>query len=348
MSIRHCKSSPIRKRKTGLVFCFQCVTLFGLLSAQQTPYTAFYRQNWSLVNPAAVDPWSAADPGDWNRTTMFSVGFRQQGIDSDIEAAPVQGAAAFEITPDLRSRNLPGIYKGGFAILKDRAASISTLGVYGTFSYGWRAGTEGLFNIGAAAGWIQYGADRSALQNYDPGDPVINDAGMRWQPDFSIGVFYRNNSAYAGLSMPQTLSNFISSSRKPHVYLLAGKMMPLHTADALFEPSIWLRWTPGLEYESIRNSLPFSADLNARFWISAGHEYQTKRRKIWFGSGIGTVLNLNLETGVEILRMREAPGHNLSGQMQRIRIGMAGSFPIFSRRGPLGKAVEVTAAFAFN
>lgn len=330
-------------RKFQLLFA--CLLSLAAANAQQTPYVGFYRQNWSLVNPAATDPWSFLEATGWNRSTLFMASYRKQGVASELDGAPYTGAFSFEITPDVNKNvfNNSRHYKGGFTILKDQADAISTLGVYATGSYWWPMG-EGYFHIGGSAGLIQYGVDRNQLRNYDPNDPIIEAAGKEWQPDFGIGVMFRNAEQYIGLSMPQTLTEVYSKNRRTHVYLNAGRIFETESGMKI-EPSMWLRWTPGLTYQAIGN-IPLSGDLNARMIFPLDAEGKEKRRTLWFGAGTGTGFNLNIEAGIELFSQKGPRTHN--HDIHQTRIGIVGGIPMSKRRSPLGSSFELTLAHAFN
>lgn len=313
------------------------------MQAQQTPYVGFYRQNWQMVNPASMDPWTYKNTRGWRQSmTMITASYRSQWVTSGISGAPKLMVASVEYSPDLRAEDQP--FKFGGVFFKDEAAAFGTLGASLTGSYFWEAG-EGFFHVGGSAGIIQYGIDRDKTKPADETDDIWANAGRRILPEFSIGALYRDDLNYIGLSIPQTLGEVIAKTRKSHIYFVAGHFFEPQDYVKI-ELSNWIRYTPGLTYRSISKNgkFPISTDVNCRvFFDKMKTKSFDKAFGCWLGGGIGTGMNASVEGGIEIER-----GFENYERRSRLRLGVSYSFPFSKTVNPLGQSFELTAAMAFN
>ncbi len=335
------KINPSRFFKTAFFLAAAC--FFSLkMQAQQTPYVSFYRQNWQMINPASMDPWTYKNSRGWRSMTMVTASYRSQWVTSGIEGTPALMMASVEHSPDLRAEDQP--FKFGGVFFKDRAAAFGTIGASLTGSYFWEMG-EGFFHVGGSAGIIQYGIDKSKANPADPSDLIWADAGRRILPEFSIGALYRDDLNYVGLSIPQTASEVIAKTRKSHVYFVWGHFFEPQDYVKV-ELSNWIRYTPGLTYRSISKNgkLPISTDVNCRvFFDKMKTRSFDKIFGCWAGAGIGTGMNAQIEGGIEIER-----GFENYERRSRLRLGVSYGFPFTKTYNPLGQSFEVTAAMAFN
>ena len=330
----------IRRLLVNLLLCWATAA-----TAQQTPYIGFYRQNWQMVNPASMDPWSYKRARGWKKATMLTASHRSQWVGTGIEGAPVLYVVSLEHTFDMGDNGQP--FKVGGVGFRDATDAIGTTGGNLTGSYYWPAG-NGFVHIGAGAGVVQYGVDRSKLRPADTDDEVLNNAvGNSWLPDFSVGAVYRDDLRYIGLSMPQTLGELFGGSRRTHVYLVAGRFFETRAEGITTELSTWARYTPGLMYRSI-GALPVSADVAMRaFFDQNSYLGKDKMHTLswWMGGGLGTGLTAQVEFGAEVER-----GFENYERRTRMRVGLVYSRPFAQRTAVLGGAgsFEVVLAMAFN
>ena len=106
----------------------------------------------------------------------------------------------------------------------------------------------------------------SDLNLYNPNDPFLSgDINNEFTPNFGAGVYYHNEKAFVGLSVP----NFLESDRyddnvyatvqtRMHFYLMGGYVFDLNP-NLKFKPALLLKGVEGA---------PLQADVTANFLIS--------------------------------------------------------------------------------
>ena len=106
----------------------------------------------------------------------------------------------------------------------------------------------------------------SDLNLYNPNDPFLSgDINNEFTPNFGAGVYYHNEKAFVGLSVP----NFLESDRyddnvyatvqtRMHFYLMGGYVFDLNP-NLKFKPALLLKGVDGA---------PLQADVTANFLIS--------------------------------------------------------------------------------
>ncbi|WP_448519228.1 PorP/SprF family type IX secretion system membrane protein, partial [Rhodoflexus sp.] len=119
---------------------------------------------------------------------------------------------------------------------------------------------------------MQYRADfTSVIHNFSPEvfDPSFSSVVNRWLPNFGAGAYYRTDRFYAGLSIPNILTNnlngqtnvaFIGSNRARqfrHAFFTSGYVFDLNKGLKL-KPSFLLKYVDGA---------PLELDLNANLWL---------------------------------------------------------------------------------
>lgn len=333
--------------KPALLALFWLLAAAAPAHAQQTPVIGFFRQNWQMINPASMDLWSYRDIGGWRRVSMLTLSHRSQWVGSGIEGAPVFTMASFEHTPEInKSGEYKQPYKWGVVAYRDQTDAISTSGLNLTGSYFWSAG-DGYAHIGAGLGAVQYGVDGDKLRAADGSDPVLADAVQtRYLVDFSIGALYRDDRQYYGISMPQTLQEFVpNSARRTHFYGVAGWFFDTNDEDVKTEITTWLRYTPGLAYRTI-GTLPMSADVVGRVFFNEKYRLGKKVMNTiswWAGGGVGTALTAQVEFGAEIER-----GWENFDKRNCFRISLIYNRAFAQRTAVLGNSLELAVATAWN
>lgn len=315
----------------------------ALLAGQQTPYFHFFQQNWTFVNPAAVDKSFIFKE---NNPFILHAGYREQWI--GIKDAPRIYYVGFEHEP-AGDEN----YKWGFQFFGDQSGTLNTFGGYFNYSYSLKfpnSRNKRLY-IGLNAGLIRYGIDQTQVRLQDPDDPIVTNARDIIYTDFSFGVFYQSNQQfYAGLSVPQTFALDLDNpnddgrfvpEKIPHIYLVVGGFLGTSSgcrrcpsSDFMIEPSLWVKYTPGVTYFSVSDDLPISADLQIRAY------YQ---RVFWVGAGYGTNRHLAIDFGIN------KPIPAIIGDTEdRLRIGVGYTVPFQAVGLDLGHSVELSVAYSWH
>ena len=314
------------------------------LSAQQVPLDIFYRSNWQMVNPAAVDRAFYLSPR--HNAWMFNSAFRQQWI--GLEGAPRTYFVSLEYCPDLAT-NKAG-YHLGATLIRDQTDALSTTGFHAIYSFFFPVpnNPEHVIHLGFSPGIVASALDVQKIRLVDPSDPAPNLNENRLFFDFAFGAMYRiRKDFYFGVSVPQLLgvklNHFNQDSarinRRQHIYLHTGWFIEAGDYDYsnsnppdqrtwVIEPSLWLRYVPGVAYSTVVHGFPFSIDANIRVY---------RLRAVWAGLGYGTNGMATAEFGV---------GKKI-GNGNRIQVGFASGFPLGRKRLALGPSAELTAAYSW-
>lgn len=317
--------------------CTTCFLLFwyGLAIGQQTPYLKFFQQNWTMINPAAVDKsfiFQEQNP------FILHAAYREQWI--GLEGNPRLIFTGFEHQP-AGGEN----YKWGFQVFSDQAGTLSTYGGYFNYAYGIpldRRRSHRLF-IGMNGGLVRYGLNWRNLQLKDPNDPldlIIKDVVYL---DFNLGIFYQaGEKFYAGLSTPKSIfwqNTQIQSEERvktnivPVVYFIGGAFLG-QPDQVLFEPSIWIRYSEGANYYTWFDQAPVSMDFNLRTYF---------RDRFWLGIGAGTNSQLSVDIGIN----KTLPGI-LGDTSDRLRIGMGYNIPVATNLLNLGHSLELSISYSWH
>ncbi len=326
------------KKIITLLFLLPSLALLG----QQTPFLHFFQQNWVWVNPAAVDKsfiFQEQNP------FILHAAYREQWI--GLEGAPRNYYIGFEHKP-AGDEN----YKWGFQFFNERTGNIATYGGYFNYAYSikFRNTRSKRLHFGINGGIIRYGIDPSTLKLKDPGDPIeVNNDDVLYA-DFSFGLFYQDyRQFYAGISVPQTFSLDLMANnesggvvpeRVPHIYFIAGAFIGESQycggcdPTFLFEPSIWVRYTPGVTYYSIVDDFPLSIDFNIRGYL---------KRQLWLGIGYSTNQYLTIDLGIN-----KGISSILGESQDRIRVGLGYNLPFQFGTVQLGHSLELNLAYSWN
>ncbi len=181
---------------------FLCITASQRSVAQQSSYNYFYRNNWQLVNPAAIDRSHYLTKH--HPTTVLNAGSRLQWV--GLEGAPLLYFISAEYCPESQY-NRPN-YKLGVTAFGDRTDAISTYGLLRKlFLFLWPAlGRGHTLHLGGSVGYVQYGVDLNRIHSPTKDqDVILQNSEKRSFADFAIGAMYRVKKwFYLGVSSPQT------------------------------------------------------------------------------------------------------------------------------------------------
>ncbi|MEL7124556.1 MAG: PorP/SprF family type IX secretion system membrane protein [Bacteroidota bacterium] len=273
------------------------------LTAQQLPLFTQYRENYGIINPAAL----SSDFHVYAYNLNVGVSYRDQwtGL-SGLSTPKTLTARAEMIFP------YSGFFTGAY-VINDVAGPTSFTGAYVRGGYVLSDDIEyrGLV-LGFNLGYVQHQIEitSEALEQF-PGLPLGEfQSGL---PDIGFGLYFyqslggRNSFGdflYAGVSAPQTfgldltyrdLGEDFSIIRVQHYYALLGYYYFIND-DSFLEPSLWVRYVDGA---------PISVDLNLRFQLS---------KDLWIGGGYSTNENAHIDAGVLI-------GQNIGMDNANIKLG---------------------------
>lgn len=321
-------------KKTGIKAGFLLWMLSGLLrleGQQLTPFT-LYRDQWSLVNPAA--PSNNYILTEYPYTLSASSRFQYLGVGQTWADAPNTQVLNGEwVQEDMNSTF-------GGQLVSDRTGLIGNMGFYGQYAYRLRLSLreEKFLSFGIGAGMMNY-YSRINGADFPVPDPEIQPTSV-WAPDVNFGVFYLNEeSYYLGLSFPQLLggrvhvgknnpelSSFLLN-RPRHIYGVAGVYVPfdffgLGDETALLDISAWVRYLPGM--------LP-QLDGNIRY---------QHNQTFWVGTGVST-------SGVSHMEVGFLAGKTIGLFDNQIKISLAYDVPFLTAISNLGTAFEASMAFSW-
>jgi type IX secretion system PorP/SprF family membrane protein len=233
---------------------------FSLMSsAQQELQISQYMFNGLFLNPA----YAGTHPY-WSGTILH----RSQWL--NFPGAPKTNLLA--VDGQLKDKRM-GL---GFMVTNDNIGLNKINEISGSYSYRIKLGQkDGQLAFGLRAGVRNQVFNASDATPTDAGDPLYNGNQSIWTPKFDFGLYYYQERAYLGLSMPNVVA--IDSRKKDnsdaglrrHYYLNGGYVWKLSNMVD-FKPSFLVK------YEA---SAPVSVDLNAhflfnqRFWLGVSYRH---------------------------------------------------------------------------
>ena len=163
--------------------------LFSLsASAQQTPNYTFWRQNLNVLNPAFAGS---------TEKTEIGMSFRNQwnGIDGGPRTQSINGQTS-----------LTDKFGFGLSIEQDRVFIQRETNLFANFSYKLQINDKHSIYLGLKAGGSFFNADYSKLQNAQSGDALLADSPNRFNANFGLGVYYKQDKFFVSLSAPRILN----------------------------------------------------------------------------------------------------------------------------------------------
>lgn len=316
---------------TNLRWLLPLLFLTGFLHGQQLSLFTQYRENATLINPAAMESDFLAT----GRNLTFGANYR-------VQWAGLSGAPR---TQTVRLSYLNKEWSGatlmaGGHLINDQTGPTGFTGVYGRLGAVISGDPEysGLA-VALTGGLVQYRIDASKITLHDPNDVIGSQDQSQLFPDVGLGLYYYqtiNGGAldgdmfYIGGSVPQILGLDLTFTdengdflveRVQHFYGMLGFYKFLRN-DGFLEPSVWVKYV---------NGAPVNLDFNLRYQLPAS---------IWIGAGVATSGNFHVETGFNL-------GENL-GLDNNIKVGY-GFDAAFTTFGPsAGNTHEIQVSFSFD
>ena len=299
--------------------------------SQQLPLFTQYRDNQSVINPAAIH----SDYLVFERNMTVGASYRSQW--TQLPGHPMTQTLRFDYLNDQTGGI--GLLMGGFA-MNDQTGPTGFTGAYARF-----AGiisddpAFGGISLGLHAGLVQYRVNAAKLRFRDENDIITTENQMKLFPDVGLGVyaykmldgnFLNGDYVYAGLSIPQVLGLDVSfpdengaffTKRVQHFYGMVG-LIKLFDNDSYLEPTAWVKYTPNAKV---------NADFNLRYQLPTS---------FWIGAGLSTAKISHVEAGFLL-------GDNV-GWDNMVRIGYSFDYA-FASFGPLsGTSHEINVALSLE
>jgi type IX secretion system PorP/SprF family membrane protein len=206
----------------------------------------------------------------------------------------------------------------------------------GVFSYTLPMGDYDKLAFGLRAGGNILNIDFFKLRNLSEGVPAdLQNVDNRFDFNFGLGFYYYNEKFYAGLSVPNFLSNqyfsansdvFLAEER-PHLNFITGYVFEL-SPRTLFKPATLVRAVSGA---------PISVDISANFLFDRSFRLGASYR---LGSSISALFGLNVSREFLIGIAYDRDAFDLGD------IGLSdGSFELFLRYEFMNKKTLATPRF---
>ena len=259
----------------------------GVVSGQQLSLFTQYRENATLINPAALE----SDFLAFGYNMGAGVNYRRQW--AGLANMPTTQSARFNyIDPDITGAT----YHAGGYLLNDQTGPTGYTGVYGRIGTIISQDPEDYgISIGLSAGYVSYRVNVSEFVVRDNGDFLLGADRSQSHPDLGLGVYAythlrSGDLIYGGLSIPQLLGfdityqdpngNF-AVTRLRHYYANAGYYYFV-SDESFIEFSSWAKYVEGA---------PFDADFNVRYQLPTAP---------FIGVGMSTSKNFHFEAGLNI------------------------------------------------
>lgn len=234
--------------KTKLLLLLIVASLQGVWAQQDALYSQ-YMQNPLTINPGYT--------GIYN---MFSATAISRVQWAGMEGAPRTNSLTAHSTLANNKIAVGVLFVNDrFGISNNTEAHIS-----GAYKLRLSDNEEEVLSFGMQAGLINYNFNYGDLNLKYQDDPNFgqNARQVSTQPNFGAGVFYKNETWYAGLSVPKILNttfdggNVSDTRYRRHFFLTGGYLIDLSSIQ--FKPSFLLKYV---------NGAPVSLDLNASFLL---------------------------------------------------------------------------------
>lgn len=221
---------------------------------QQDPLFIQYDMYKHLVNPAMTGIRSSLSISTLHRIQWVG-----------IDGAPQTTAAS--ISQSLNNGKL-GL---GLSVLQDQIGPSKQQGAYIDIATRIEFRKRRYLSFGVKAGVNHLSANISTLSSIDPNDPAIQGDINRFLPNIGLGVFYHDNTFYAGYSLPKTIRNYYypsnpnSTAREVfHHFFMVGALIKANRRF-WYKPSAQVKLVQGAKPSA---ELGLHVIIDQSFWIS--------------------------------------------------------------------------------
>jgi len=301
------------------------------LASQQLSLFSQYRENQTIINPAAVGNNFLAY--DQNLSFGLSHRVQWQGIEGAPKTSTLRGEYLYP------TGGAVSLLSGGY-IVNDQTGPTGFTGLYGRI--GGLLSDDPYYrgiSVGLSFGAVQYRVNSSEIRLRQDGDILDNQDVNQINPDVGVGVFaytlmdggfFNNDYLYGGISIPQVLGldltfknekGEFATRRVQHYYAMIG-LYKFFKDDGFLEPSVWVKYAA---------NVPVNVDFNLRYQLA---------QNFWLGLGGSTAKTMHIEGGILL-------GENL-GFDNTVKIGYGYDYS-FSAFGPFtGGAHEINVSYSLD
>ena len=312
---------------TGLRLLPIFLLVAASIQAQQLSLFTQYRENATLINPAAME----SDFLAFGQNLSFGANYRAQWV--GLNNAPTTST----IRGSYLNKDMSGVaIMAGGHIINDQTGPTGFTGLYGRIG-GVLSGDPEYsgFAVGLSVGYVQFRVDASEVRLREDNDILGDQNQNQWHPDVGLGLFYYTTVGdqdyfYGGVSVPQILGLDLSFQdqngeyfvqRVRHFYGLLG-FYKFFGNDSFLEPSMWVKYAP---------NVPVNVDINLRYQLPGG---------LWVGAGGSSASTMHGEVGFLI-------GRN-AGLDNLVKVGYGYDYS-FSSFGPtVGSTHEINVSISLD
>lgn len=227
-----------------------------------------------------------------------------------------------------------------FQISSDKLGAQKNLQGYLNYSYRLKMNDDGTSRLafGLGLGGMQLGIDGALLNPNDPEPNQPTGVQSVILPDARFGVYFSNNTLYAGLSADNLIARYINikdyayiPQPKPHIYLTAGVLVPFNE-DLILKPSVLLKDDTGG---------PTSLDLNAFLILG---------QKLWLGGSYRTAVKLYNKPYLQsnLTQLNSAVAAAQFFPVENLRIGYAFDLSVGPLKSYSSGTHEISIGFSFG
>lgn len=246
--------------------------LLGNSFAQQSPVYSQYFINGFMVNPALAGSDGTLKIELSVRDYMMGVAESPRTVTASANGRLLRQKVAVR-KGKLNSQS--GRVGMGGLVFSDHNGLVNRIGAQYTYAYHIDLSSTQQLSLGLAASLSQTRIDAGKLDFHDP-EPLLREGfgNLAYVPDASLGVVYRNNESYAGI----TVSNLFQRTLHfgafnydyvmyRHYFLLAGTKLYLND-DSYVAPSALLKATANKIFQA-----EFAARYSHRddIWIALSY-----------------------------------------------------------------------------
>ncbi len=324
-----------------ITICFLLFALCILPFASKTQSLGYYslvQNNWGVYNAAAPNAYflRVKQSKNFAAQNTLDVSYRQQW--TGVPGSPANYNIRYESLLANSADNSDYGVKFGGGLIGESVGPYLAHTIYGCYAYPLSFGggyskkydNERLY-IGANVGFSyrRFDAANSNLFFEDPNAQGIKDyiqsqTFLNGQSVFTVSpaLFYfsYSRSFYVGISAPNLITTQTIGVKShvfntnPQVHLLIGGFSP----DLTIQPSLWVRWQYGTNYQTLFDNNPVSATLNVRTQI---------QETMIAGLGLSTSKLIHLQFGWNVGDFKK--GYN-KGRVRDMFINFSYDFPLLT------------------
>jgi len=239
----------------GIISLLLLIASNGILLGQQDAQYTQYMYNTLAINPAYAG----------SRGVLSLAGLhRSQWV--GLDGAPTTQTININ-APIARRVGL------GFSVVNDEIGNGTNQDTYfdAAFSYTLPVSNSGKLSFGLKAGGHILSVDFNKLVNYDASALISPPANIdrKFSPNFGAGIYYRTETFYAGLSVPNFLEteHFDSSGLSGAETFLAQERMNWYLISGyVFDLNPDWKFKPAVLFKAV-NGAPLQADFSGSFLL---------------------------------------------------------------------------------